>query len=365
MTAPPLRVLFALPGLHRVSRGAEAVFENVARELARRPEFDVTLLGAGEARPGQPYRFLHAGATPRERFERWPRIPPLRNEYRWEELTFAPNLWRALDPARYDVTVTCSYPFANWVLRARRRGGRPRHVFVTQNGDWPPRRRNAEYRLFSCDGLVCTNPEYFERQKGAWRCVLIPNGVDAARFTPGRGDRAAFGLPEKGPLVLMVSALIPSKRVDAGVRAAGAVTGAHLVVAGDGPERDAISRLAAERLPGRFTRLTAPPDRMPELYRCADAFLHLSRDEAFGNVYIEALAAGLPVVAHDYPTARWILGDRARLADTASDARTADALREALAAPPDALARHAHAAAQYDWPAVAARYGAFFREVSA
>lgn len=361
----PTRVLFALPGFHRVARGAEAALENVARQLARTDGFAVTLVGGGAAREGEPYRFLPAALRPRERFEKWPRFPPLRNEYRWEELTFAGPLRRAYRPADFDVTVTCSYPFVNWVLRGRRTGGWPRHVFVTQNGDWPAQRRNAEYRFFSCDGLVCTNPDYFERQKATWRCALIPNGMDARRFSPGAAERGRFGLPAGRPVVLMVSALIPSKFVAGGVRAVAQLPDAHLLVAGDGPLRAEIDTLAAQLLPGRFSRLTTTLDQMPALYRCADLFLHLSRDEAFGNVYIEALATGLPVVAHDYPTARWILGEHGRLVDSMRDDAVAAALRAALAAPADASARHAYAAKRFDWPAVGAQYADFLREVAA
>ncbi len=364
MSASAVRVLFALPGLHRVGRGAESAFEAIARELARRPGFAVTLVGSGAPRAGEPYRFLHAPVRPRERFEKWPRVPPLRNEYRWEELTFIPSLWRAIRPADYDVTLTCSYPFVNWALRMRRSGGRPRHVFVTQNGDWPARRKNAEYRLFSCDGLVCTNPEYYERQKGAWRCALIPNGVDAGRFAPGPAARAEFSIPAGVPVVLMASALIPSKFVACGVRAVAGLAGVHLVVAGDGPQRDEVDALAARLLPGRFTRLTTTMDRMPALYRCADAFLHLSRDEAFGNVYVEALSCGLPVVGHDYPTARWILGAYGRLVDTAAEPGVVDALRVALREPAQADARHAFAAERFDWPVIAGRYADFLHAVA-
>ncbi len=355
------RILFALPGLHRVARGAEAAFENIARELARRGD-DVTLIGAGEPRAGEPYRLIHAGMIPREKFRRWPAIPPMRGEYRWEELSFAPGLWRAYDPGRYDLTVTCSYPFVSWVLRAKR--PRRPHVFVTQNGDWPAQRRNAEYKWFACDGLVCTNPEYYERHKDHWTCALIPNGMDARRFTPGPGDRAAFGIPTGVPVVLMVSALIPSKFVAAGVRAVARLPGVHLVVAGDGPQRAEVENLAAQLLPGRFTRLTTTMDRMPALYRCADVFMHLSRDEAFGNVYVEALATGLPVVGHDYATARWILGVHGRLVDTTVDEHIAEALRAALAEPAQADLRHATAAARFDWPQVASLYAEFLARLT-
>ena len=38
---------------------------------------------------------------------------------------------------------------------------------------------------------------------------------------------------------------------------------------------------------------------MPGLYRSAEVLLHMSVDEPFGNIYVEALASGLPVVTHD------------------------------------------------------------------
>ena len=52
--AKPLRILFALPGLHRVVRGAEVAFESVAREIARTPGYSVTLIGSGQPRPDEP-----------------------------------------------------------------------------------------------------------------------------------------------------------------------------------------------------------------------------------------------------------------------------------------------------------------------
>ena len=94
------------------------------------------------------------------------------------------------------MTVTCSYPYTNWILRRPAIGGaKPRHVFVTQNGDWPPQQSGAEYRYFGCDGLVCTNPDYFERNKARWNCSLIPNGVDVTRFRPGRRNAKPLASP--------------------------------------------------------------------------------------------------------------------------------------------------------------------------
>lgn len=360
-----LRVLFALPGFHRVTRGAEIALETVADRLAGSGRCDVTLIGSGQPKVTRAYRFIHARCIARERFERWPALPLLRNEYMIEELTFALPLWRAYRPADFDVTLTCSYPYTNWVLRARRsRERRPAHVFVTQNGDWPAQRRNAEYRCFDCDGLICTNPEYHHRHADRWPCVTIPNGVDLTRFRPGAGDRAAFNLPDDRPIVLIVSALIAEKHVLEAIDAVARVPELFLVVVGDGPLREAVDHKAKLALPGRFRRLTVDATTMPDLYRAADVLLHMSLNEPFGNVFPEALACGLPIVAHDRPAARWMLEDRALLVDTRRPECVAHALRHAVTQRHIGVQqRRALAERRFDWDAIADAYAAFIERV--
>jgi glycosyltransferase involved in cell wall biosynthesis len=363
-----LRVLFALAGLHRVHRGAEVAFESIARALARSPGVEVTLIGTGAERPGEPYRFRGVPCIPRERFEGMPSIPALRAADSYEELSFAPGLFRAYAPAAYDVTCTCAYPFTNWVLRAPwRRRAAPAHVFITQNGDWPARAGNSEFRFFRCEGLVCTNPDYYERNRSSWRSVLIPNGVDTDRFSPGRGDRARFGLPEGVPVALIVSALIESKRVEAGLRSVAAVPGLHVVVAGDGPLRAAVDACGRALLGERFRRITVGHEAMPDLYRSADVLLHMSQNESSALTYVEALATGLPVVAHETPVTRWTFEDQAFLVDTSGPEATAGAVIRALAArsPGQIAGRRALAERRFSWSAIAASYATFLGEVVA
>jgi glycosyltransferase involved in cell wall biosynthesis len=361
-----MRILFALAGLHRVHRGAEVVFESVAQELALAGD-DVLVIGSGRARTDRAYRFLHVPCVPRERFERLPSLPLLRGNTMYEELTFAAPLALLRIAEHVDVTATCGYPYTNWVLRARRYGGRrAAHVFVTQNGDWPAIHRRREYRFFSCDGLLCTNPVYFERNRAAWFATLVPNGVDPARFHPGPGDREGFGLPEDRPVVLVVSALIETKRVVDAIRAVAKLPDPFLVVAGDGPLRAEADALGAELLPGRYLRASFPFERMPDLYRSADVFLHPALSESFGNVYVEALASGLPVVANDDPVPRWILGAHGTLVDARDSDALAAGITSALAtATRDRAARAAFAVEHYSWKEVASQYRAFFAQVAA
>jgi glycosyltransferase involved in cell wall biosynthesis len=236
-------------------------------------------------------------------------------------------------------------------------------VFVTQNGDWPAVEQRGEARFFASDGLICTNPLYFDRNRARWHSTLIPNGVDPGRFRPGPAQKAEFGLPTDGRVVLMVSALEPGKRVIEAITAVAAVPDAYLVVAGDGPLRDEVDRLAAKLVPGRFKRGTFRHDQMPDLYRSADVFLHTKIRESFGNVYIEALSCGTPIVAHDDEVTRWILGPHATLVDSESQAALTAAVEQSLHRPRDGAEAAAWAHARYSWDVVAAKYVDFFTGV--
>lgn len=358
MTDRPLRLGFALPGFHRVERGAEVALLSVADQLARRGHA-VTVFGMGEPRDGVAYRFRHVPAIARERFERAPFFPPLRSEVHWEDMTFAAALLGTYSPSEFDAVVTCSFPFTHMALRRPVFGAfKPRQIFVTQNGDWPARANRSEYRFFHCDGLVCINPDYFADNRDRWPCALIPNGADLARFTPGQGDRARFGLPHDRPVVLMASALIESKRVLDGIRAVARQEHAHLVVAGDGPLRNEAEALAQQVLPGRYSRLSLSPADMPDLYRSADVLLHMSMTEPFGNVFVEAMGCGLPVVGHDNPRLRWIVGEGVFACDTEQpdqlDRSLAGAINRGVGFVPGEIKR-------FSWSAIAQQYEEFLR----
>ena len=331
---PKLRVAILLPGLGRVCRGAETAFLEVARGLAKYPDISVSLFGSGPDIPDG-LSIENVGCIPREWFVRWPHLPILRNEYCYEELSFILrlNLRRVFHPSAYDVALHCSFPFTNWFLNRMSRLGGPKPVFVTQNGDWMCRAESREYRSFQCAGLICINPEYYDRHKDRYHSSLIPNGVDPSVYRPKMHEadcRVDSRIPRDKKMVLMTSALIPSKRVADGIKAIAKCEDCFLVVAGDGPDRQQLQSLAQELIPNRHLLMgSVPRAEMPDLYRRADAFLHVSRDEPFGIAYLEAMATGLPVVAADTNVTRWIMDDTAIFVDE-SDLGIANGIKEAI-----------------------------------
>lgn len=120
--------------------------------------------------------------------------------------------------------------------------------------------------------------------------------VDMDRFT------GAVPLPTEdfapGSYDLVLSALVPYKRVDLAVQAA-IVAGRHLVVGGQGGERDRLEYLAATTTgPGRVTFLGSVADAdLPGLYAHARCFVFPGLED-FGITPLEATASGTPVVAY-------------------------------------------------------------------
>lgn len=200
---------------------------------------------------------------------------------------------------------------------------------------------------------------------------VIPNGADVTLF---RDASPAEGLPP-GERILFVNRLEPRKGFRTTVRAFGRVAlrrpEARLVVAGDGPERDALDDLPAP-LRSRVTMLgNVAHSRLPPYHAGCHVFVGpaLGR-ESFGIVLVEAMAAGLPVVASDIPGYREVVradvdgllvppGDAAALAQAIErvldDAPLAARLRAAGRA----------RAARFDWPVVAEEITGCYREAVA
>jgi glycosyltransferase involved in cell wall biosynthesis len=172
-----------------------------------------------------------------------------------------------------------------------------------------------------------------------------------------------FDLEPDAPVVLMVSAMIASKNVGSGIDAVSRIPDARLVVAGDGPLRDDLRAQADRQIPGRYRQIQVSPERMPDLYRAADVFLHLSKDESFGNVYVEAMACGLPVVAYDLPRTRWIVGEAGMLCASGNSDELSRMISRALAEGANRAKASVARASRFEWEEIARQYRGFFGEV--
>jgi glycosyltransferase involved in cell wall biosynthesis len=171
---------------------------------------------------------------------------------------------------------------------------------------------------------------YYNRE-----ATVVYPPVDTDFFHP---DTAACGRQ-----ALVVSALVPYKRVDLAI-AACRLSNVPLAIVGDGPERRALERQAAE--PGSRVELLGrrSDDEVRALYRRAAVVL-LPGEEDFGIVPLEAQACGRPVVAYARGGAleTVVAGETGVLVDEPEPAAFADAISRALETRFDAGAIRRHA----------------------
>lgn len=161
------------------------------------------------------------------------------------------------------------------------------------------------------------------------KITKIPNGVNLDKFK-STGEKMNFGLEE--PIILSVGALEWYKYHDRTIEAVFKLGKGSLVIIGSGSQKDSLEKLGAEKLKGRFKIISVDYKEMPVVYRGCDVFTLPSWDrEAFGLVYLEAMATNKPVVAPNDLSRREIVGDGGILVDTADVDKFADGLEKALA----------------------------------
>ncbi len=133
--------------------------------------------------------------------------------------------------------------------------------------------------------------------------VFIPNPI-----SPKKAKKINLSLPT--PVVLTVGALSAYKNHDSVIRAL-SLLNASLLLIGDGEESEKISKLLST-YPGDFRWLKdVDPDELGSYYASSDIFCFVpDPQEAFGRVYLEAMAAGLPIIASDDTIRRSIIGEQ-------------------------------------------------------
>lgn len=164
-------------------------------------------------------------------------------------------------------------------------------------------------RLLRCATRTVYATEYM-RARGidagapADRTVVVRKGVDLLRFRPAADREAArIAVGVHGPMILAVGSLSPRKNLRLVLDALARLRDRPwtFVIGGEGAERDALARQAAALAMADRVRFAGPigRERIGDYFSAADLFVHAAVMEAAGNVILEALAGGCPIVCTD------------------------------------------------------------------
>lgn len=202
---------------------------------------------------------------------------------------------------------------------------------------------------------------------------VIPNGVDVAHFS-GKIDpaerefiRHSWGISEDDFIVITASRLVKKNGVDILIDALFVLPeNIKLVIAGEGEEENALKEKVKSKKEKTRQRVVFLGQInhavLPRILRAADVFARPSRSEGLGNAFLEAMAAGLPVVGAAVGGIVDFLKDRetgllvepnnpAALARAVAELRSDNKLRQKFATGGLALARE-----RYDWSKIAGLY---------
>ena len=280
---------------------------------------------------------------------------------------------QALRTLRPDVLVTHNWGSMDWALANL--PGLVRHIhiedgFGPEERDRQLRRRVLTRRVVLRRSIVVLpSHTLMGIAKNSWRLPSgrlrhIPNRIDLARFATA--PPAAF--PGMGPVIGTVAALRPEKALHRLLHAFSSLSApvpARLVIAGDGPERPRLERLAAELGVASRVHFTGHVRDPSPLYAGFDLFALSSDTEQMPLSVIEAMAAGLAVAATEVGDVRHMVApgnrrfvgrrDASALAASLGTLLADVELRQRLGA-----ANRAKARRDYDQETMFATYAALF-----
>jgi len=326
-----LKIFFSCSGVGILDRGIEVFFREAFDGLRGSDGLDIALYkGAGDQKPDEHI----LGNLPRTS-----RAAELlgklvrRSSYTVEQLSTFPSMVHAVRKHRPDIIFYSDANLGFQLFRWRKQIGVPYRLLFSNGGPCHPPFDRTDY-------VHQVTPFYYDEAIAAGesprRHRVVPYGIDVPRGAPDtdvnlRNDlRRKIGLPVDRPVVLSVGLIsAQQKRMDYLVKeiaqlcnfgslsSGGLAVSPYLVMLGaiDESSNEIISLANGKLGECNFTVRSVPHDEVAEYYSAADLFVLASLQEGFGRVFLEALIYGLPVIAHDHPVMRFVLGEHGVFAD--------------------------------------------------
>jgi glycosyltransferase involved in cell wall biosynthesis len=391
----PLKIFFSCTGVGIINRGIESFFREAFDGLKEVDGLQLTLYkGAGEESSRERVLWnLRRTGTAAAIAGKLIR----RNAYVAEQLSSFPPMVRAIRKHRPDIIFYSDSNLGFQLFRWRRQIGVPFRLLFSNGGPVGGPFNRTDY-------VQQVAPLYYERALARGeppsRHRIVPYGINVPDGSPGRTRdrvdhfRTRLNLPLDRPIVLSVGWIAAKqKRMDYVVnelanvmydgtteppsyRTTGSSTSdplsavrnpvkPYLVLLGAiDEESPAILQLAHDKLgEGNFAVRSVPYEQVSDYYQAADLFVLASLKEGFGRVFLEALMHGLPVIAHDHPVMRFVLGAEGTFGDLSKPGMlakliTAKLLEETLA---ETAARRRETVRQrFSWPVLAPQYRNMF-----
>jgi 1,2-diacylglycerol 3-alpha-glucosyltransferase len=361
-----VKVFIVCSGLGNIKRGYESFFRDCFDALRGEPLLDSFLFkGKGENKGKE----ICLWNLPRKsRAANWLGKMVGRGGYFVEQLTFFMNLSPHILFRKPDVIYVSDVVLGNLIRLLKKCVHGKYSVLFNNNGPV------LSQLLQRWDHIQQVSPQYLKEALEAGvppdMQTLIPSAVwisetlKTCRGAERESLRGDLGLPQNGRIILSVGAINRSrKRMDYVIREVASLQKPRpfLLLLGqrESDTQDIIAlgnRLLTKEC---FCIRTVAKDEVANYYKSADLFALASIDEGFGLVYLEALSYGLPCLAHDYETSRFVLGEMGyygNLSQAGGLTNLISNLSEKDFDSEVAFARHAYAYNRFSWDKLKPKY---------
>jgi len=242
----------------------------------------------------------------------------------------------------FDIVHSYLFPAQLWVAAASGIASRCPPLVTTEQATLNRRRRSGarrldlwmyqKYKHIACNSEATAENLIRWLPEVAGRVSVIYNGVPVERFQAAEAANKAKVLPRSNgkPVIIFVARFDPAKDHPTLLRALRSVPDVDLVLVGDGDSRPAMEHLASDLGISERVHFLGRRHDIPQLLKLADIYVHASNYEGFGIAAVEAMSAGLPVVASNIPGLREVVKDAGLLVPPRDDQALARTLCEVL-----------------------------------
>jgi 1,2-diacylglycerol 3-alpha-glucosyltransferase len=309
----PIKTFIVCTGLGKIQRGFESFSQECFDALSQESSLDITLFKGGG---NSDTKSITLPNLPRND---WLTIQLAklirRSPYFIEQTSFTLNLLSHLHQQQPDVIYFSDGTVGNLLWHWRNLTKQTYKLLYSNGGPL-----NPPFPRWDC--IQQLTPAHFKTAIDAGeppeKQILLPYGLKmpAQLSILSKPERSALrlrlGLPENRPILLSVGAINNChKRMNYLIRELAALPPPrpYLILLGQlEAESPKIIHLARELLgEENFQVKTVSSLQVSDYYKVADTFVLTSLKEGFGRVFLEAMAHGLPCLAHDYETSRFIL----------------------------------------------------------
>jgi len=338
-----LNIALLCNGLGIVDRGSETLTKEIYKHLKN--DFEIDMFSA-----------KNTGTKNRNQIK----IPWRNGKAYLESYYFCRYLYKKHMLDNYNIIINnAGFPGSYWCRKQRKRNKTP---FITlERGGGKEELLNY---LFKPDYMIyltetSENNNNKKRYLPKIKTTTIPIGINIEEFKDKSKSKLVDGLEH--PIILSTSALVSFKRIDLIINALEYYGKGSLIQTSDGNMQKEWVELGKQKLGSRFKYVgRINRKKLLKLYNSCDIFVNASGSEAFGIVYLEAMASELPIITQDDRRRREIIGEAGFFIDCESKHQFINAIKNVHTTKKHSLEQ----AKKFSWDKIKTRYIDVIEEVA-